>query len=77
MTQEYDNVLDAKRSIKRQIEFLENLLNNLKGANKIWRGHAVVTAWCIDRYFNGQLQKEIHEVLAKNMPQENTSEIIT
>lgn len=69
MTTEYDNVSDAKRSVKKQIGFLEDLLKNLKNPDKGWRGYAVVTAWCINRYFSEKLTHEIQEFMA----QHNTS----
>ncbi len=64
MTHEYNNVVEARRAVKKQIEFLETLLENLKKPDKTWRGHAVITAWCIDRYFSEKLTNEIHDVLA-------------
>lgn len=66
MTKEYDNVLEAKRTVKKQIDFLETLLKNLKNPDKSWRGYGVVTAWCIDRYFSAKLSQEIQEVIANN-----------
>jgi hypothetical protein len=68
---EYDNVSDAKRSVKKQIDFLENLLKHLKNPDKGWRVYAVVTAWCINRYFSEKLTHEIQEVMTKNVAPEN------
>lgn len=65
MTKEYDNVLEAKRTVKKQIAFLENLLENLKKPDKAFRGYAVVTAWCIDKYFAEKLSADIQKVVAK------------
>jgi hypothetical protein len=65
MTKEYDNVLEAKRTVKKQIAFLETLLENLKKPDKTWRSYAVVTAWCVDRYFSEKLSQEIQEVIAQ------------
>jgi hypothetical protein len=66
MTKQYDNVLEAKRCVKRQIKFLENILTNLKRPDKAWRGHAIVTAWCIDRYLAEKLPLDIKQMLEKN-----------
>lgn len=70
MTKEYDNVLEAKRTVKKQIDFLETLLKNLKNPDKSWRGYGVVTAWCIDRYFSQKLSQEIQEIIAQNASKE-------
>lgn len=64
MTKEYDNVLEAKRIVKKQVTFLETLLKNLKKPEKSWRSYAIVTAWCIDRYFSEKLSDEIQYILA-------------
>jgi hypothetical protein len=66
MTKEYDNVLEAKRTVKKLITFLETLLENLKKPDKTFRGYAVVTAWCIDRYFSEKISPEIQQVIEKN-----------
>ena len=68
MSKEYDNLMDARRTVKKQIDFLENLLKNLKKPDKSWRGYGIVTAWCIDRYFSEKLSNDIQEVIQKNPP---------
>lgn len=71
MTQEYDNVLEAKRSLKHNINFLETMLKHLNGTDKIFRARAVWASWCIHRYINDRLMIDVQEALLKNMPQKD------
>jgi hypothetical protein len=73
MTQEYDNVLEAKRSIKHHIEFLEILLKHLNGTDKLLRGRACWAAWCLHRYFNDQLMNDIQNAIEVNSPKEGAN----
>jgi hypothetical protein len=70
MTKEYDNILEAKRSMKAHIQFLETLLSHLKGTNTLLRNRAVWAAWCIHRYLNDKLINEIQEAIMSNAPKE-------
>jgi hypothetical protein len=73
MTQEYNNVLEAKRSIKAHIEFLESLLKHLNGTDKLLRGRACWAAWCIHRYFNDRLIGDIQNAIEVNSPKEGAN----
>jgi len=70
MTKEYDNVLEAKRSVKAHISFFESLLKHLNGTDKVLRGRAVWAAWCLHRYINDKLIGEIQDAIEKNTPKE-------
>lgn len=73
MTKEYDNVLEAKRSVKAHIEFLESLLKHLNGTDKLLRGRACWAAWCIHRYFNDRLIGDIQNAIEVNSPKEGAN----
>lgn len=66
MTKEYDNISEAKRSIKSHLHFLETLLTHLKGTDKVLRGRAVWAAWCIHRYLNDKLIGDVQDAIEKN-----------
>lgn len=68
MTQEYNTVLEAKKSIKAHIEFFESLLKHLNGTDKALRGRAVWAAWCLHRYINDRLIGEIQMAIEHNTP---------
>jgi hypothetical protein len=70
MTQEYKNILEAKRSLKHHIEFMETLVKHLNGTDKILRGRACWAAWCLHRYFNDRLIPDIQDAIEKNTPKE-------
>lgn len=66
MTQEYNNVLEAKKSVKSHIEFFEALLKHLNGTDKALRSRACFAAWCLHRYINDQLINDIQDAMEKN-----------
>lgn len=68
MTKEYDNILDAKRSLKAHISFMEKLVKHLNGTDKLLRGRACWAAWCLHRYFNDQLMNDIQNAIEQNVP---------
>lgn len=69
MTKEHDAILEAKRSLKAHISFLETLVKHLNGPDKVLRSRAAYTAWCIHRYFNDRLMGDLQAVIAQNTPQ--------
>lgn len=70
MTKEYDTVVEAKKSVKAHIEFFENLLQHLKGHDKVLRGRAVWAAWCLHRYINDCLITDINHAMAAHAPKQ-------
>lgn len=68
MTQEYNTVLEAKKSVKAHIQFFESLLKHLNGTDKALRSRAVWAAWCLHRYINDRLINEIQMVMEQNTP---------
>ena len=70
MTKEYDNVLDAKKSVKAHISFFEALLKHLNGTDKVLRARAVWASWCLHRYINDKMIGDIHDAMEKNVPKE-------
>lgn len=70
MTKENNNLLEAKRSMKANIEFLEAVLGHLKGTNKLLRDRAVWAAWCLHRYINDHLIGDINEAMRVHAPKE-------
>lgn len=71
MTKEYDNILEAKRSVKAHIDFFEALLKHLKGTDKLLRNRAIWTAWCLHRYINDNLMNDLHNAIVTNKPLED------
>jgi hypothetical protein len=67
MSKEYDTVIEARRTMKAHIQFLEALLKHLKGHDKNLRTKAVITAWCLHRYFTNSLMKEVEAVLREEL----------
>ncbi len=70
MTREYNNVLEAKRSLKAHINFMETLVKHLNGSDKVLRGRAMWASWCLHQYFNTKLVGDIQEAIEKNTPPE-------
>ncbi len=70
MTQEYNTVLEAKKSLKAHISFFEELLKHLNGTNKMLRGRAVWATWCLHRYINEKLISDIQTAIEHNTPPE-------
>ena len=68
MTQEYNTVLEAKKSVKAHISFFETLLKHLNGTDKALRSRAVWAAWCLHRYINDHMIKDIHDAIEQNTP---------
>lgn len=66
MTKEYDTVLEAKKSVKAHIIFLETILEHLKSHDKVLRGRAVLASWCLHRYINDHFINDINHVMAAN-----------
>lgn len=68
MTREHNIILEAKRSLKDHISFLETLVKHLNGVDKVLRNRASYTAWCIHRYFHDQLMNDLQAAIEKNTP---------
>ncbi len=56
---ENKNVYEAKQSIKAHIKFFEALLKHLNGNDTILKGRSMWAAWCLHRYINDGLIKDI------------------
>ncbi len=67
MTKGNKNVLDAKRSLKANVIFMEKLIQHLNSPNKSLRGHAMWAAWCLHRYFNEKLMSDIQDALNEHV----------
>lgn len=63
MTEEYKNVLEAKKSVKLHIEFFESLLKHLNGTDKVLRSRACFAAWCLHRYINDKLIGDVQDAI--------------
>lgn len=72
MTKDYTNILEAKRSLKSHLKFMQNLLDLLNGHDRHSRGGALLAAWCIDRYLSEKFMLEIQEELKKSNLSEST-----
>lgn len=53
------NVYEAKQSLKSHIKFFEALLNHIKGNDPVLKGRAMWATWCLHRYINDGLVKDI------------------
>lgn len=65
MNKEIDshNILEAKKSIKSHIKFLESLLKHLKGSDLELQAKSLWVSWCLHRYFNDGLMNDIETAL--------------
>jgi len=63
MTTKHDNILEAKKSIKYQIKFLESLLDSLKDPSKVIRNRALFATYCIHRYLNDKFVLDVEEAM--------------
>lgn len=52
-------LLEARRSLKSQIKFLEKLLDRLNGTDKQLRNSSILATWCLAKYFNEQFMQDI------------------
>lgn len=68
MKKEYENILEAKRSIKAHIQFFESLLNHLNGTDKALRGRACFASYCLHRYMNDQFMNDLQNAIEKSKP---------
>ena len=66
MTKEYSNVLEAKRSLKTHIQFMETLVKHLNGTDKLLRGRAMYASWCLHQYFNNQFMIDLQNAVDKS-----------
>ncbi len=73
MSKDYDNILEAKRSVKAHIAFFEALLKHLKGTDKVLRARAVWASWCLHRYINDKMIGDIQDAMEKNAPKEDAN----
>jgi hypothetical protein len=60
---EHKNIVEARRSLKAHIAFLETLLEHLNGVSMEDRGRALVATYCIHRYFNEKFIAEINDIV--------------
>ena len=67
---ENENIIEAKKSIKAHIKFLESLLTHLKGTNESLQARSMFAAWCIHRYFNDKLVRDIEKAIIENRDEE-------
>jgi hypothetical protein len=58
-----NNVTEAKQSLKSHIKFLEALLDHVKGEDEIMKGRAMWTTWCLHRYINDGLIKDLEKAM--------------
>jgi len=61
MTKEYEVILEAKRSLKKQIKFLIKLLKDLNSVDKTLRKKSFIASGCLHRYFNNDLIKDMEK----------------
>lgn len=69
MTKEHNNILEAKRSLKAHIKFMQTLVDNLNGPNKLARGKAMFAAWVIHRFFNERFMNELEQAVKESTRQ--------
>jgi hypothetical protein len=58
-----DNIVEAKKSIKYHIKFLQALLKHLNGADPILQDRAGWASWCLHRYMNDRLVSDIEKAM--------------
>ena len=67
MSREDSSVIDAKKSIKSHIKFLEGLLTHLNGPDVVFKGRAMWAAWCLHHYINGRLADDIKAAMLERI----------
>jgi hypothetical protein len=67
MTDESNNVLEAKKSIKSHIKFFESLIKHLNSDNEVLKSRAMFAAWCLHRYLNDGLIIDMEKAMCKQV----------
>ncbi len=57
------NVIEAKQSLKAQINFFENLIKHLNGKDENLKGRAMWASWCLHRYMHDGLITDIKKAM--------------
>ena len=57
--------MEAKKILKYHIKFLESLLKHINGTDKIMQSRAMWTSWCLHRYINDGLMKDIENAICE------------
>lgn len=64
---ENKNVYEAKQSLKSHIKFFEALLSHINGADEVLKGRAMWATYCLHRYINDGLVKDIEMAMQQVM----------
>lgn len=58
-----ENIVEAKKSLKSHIKFLECLIKHIGGDDEVLKGRAMWAAWCLHRYINDGMIKDIEQAM--------------
>ena len=61
-----NNTADAKKTLKSHIKFLESLIKHIDGTDKLFKGRAMWTAWCLHKYINNNLMLDIEQAMKEH-----------
>lgn len=59
-------IIEAKRSLKADIKFLESLLNHIKRGEEPMLSRAGWTSWVLHNYISHNLMEDVLEAMGKN-----------
>jgi hypothetical protein len=62
------NEQDAKMALNSHIKFLESLKRHINSKDEVMKGRAMWASWCVHRYFNEGLIKDIQEAICNDKP---------
>ena len=66
MTEIIDNTKEARQSLKHHIKFFESLLKHVSGNDEVIKGRAMWASWCLHRYINDGLVKDIEKAMIEH-----------
>lgn len=66
MSNDSKSIVEARRSLKAHIEFMEMILKHLNGTDKLLRGRAIWASYVLHRYFNDRFMTDLQDTIEKS-----------
>jgi len=63
MSREDASIVEAKKSLKHHIKFLEAMKFHLGGTDLKMKHNAAWVAWCLNNYMQGQLMRDVEQAI--------------
>jgi len=61
-----DNAKDAKKTLKKHIKFLEEMIMHIRKGEEPMLSNAMWAAWCLHRYIEDKLIEDITKAIQYN-----------